>query len=170
MFLTNQSLKFSEWLLVISFLILFATLFLFSKLHQHYRLSDPALQNFPPTVIVELTVEGAVLKPGVYSVESGTPLGAALKKAKPDRSADLALFDLMRPIVSSETITVPVFERLTIHIEVAPGTFVPIQMPLKSRTSDLKKKLIELGLEVPSSLKGKRFLKNQEIFLQEKCE
>ena len=82
--------------------------------------------------MVQLHIEGFVEKPGVYEFPAGTPIGEALRKAKPKRFADLRAIDPILPLAESRELKIEPLQNLRIHvrgavinpetIEVEPGT------------------------------------------------
>lgn len=94
-----------EWLAVLTILAFIAALAIITSSPR----SD-AIPLDPPHHLVaqeiEVTVEGAVEHPGVYSVDRSSTVGDAIAQAKPLPNADLKPLNLDKKVRSGQTIKV----------------------------------------------------------------
>jgi hypothetical protein len=161
--LSKQSkLALSEWLLVGSLLIVFASFYLIAKVQSLRFEVEPQARLEP----VQISIQGEVKKPGVYLVEPGTFLSEALVLAKPGRFADLASLPLVDPIQASQTIEVPKIKEFI--VEVVLEGFSPVQISVApgARLCDLKSKVAFAQQVHRSNWKSRRLLKpGEKIFL-----
>ena len=115
----------------------------------------------PAPVIVDVTIEGCVAKPGVYSVHIGTPLSEVLRKANPKPLADLKEIAPGARVTAPLSLRIEQITELTICLEgavVAPG---PFKVPPGTRICDLKKyKSIDAD---PTFFRKRRRLKEGEV-------
>jgi hypothetical protein len=79
-----------------TFLLLLGSLFIYAKwvaTPEGELLGQP--QSDHP---ISVEISGAVAKPGIYTVPSGTPLQKALRRSRPYKQVDLALSQITDPV------------------------------------------------------------------------
>jgi hypothetical protein len=159
--MTKNSLKYSEWMVVGSFLLILCSLFLIAKLSSVSV--DKALSDPMPAALYEVEVEGAVSKPGKYKIEAGTPIVKALKKARVKPFADLA--PLTGVVDRSMTIKVEELQEITIKLKGAVVDAAELVLPAKTRICDLKG-VVQFTDDVDKTFfRKRRLLKNGEIIV-----
>ena len=152
----KSSLRLAEWLLSFSVLLVLLCLFVIAKISSCRSRGD----SLPPIQTAEISILGHVGKPGVYSVDIGTPLLEAFVKARPKSFADLSIY-VGRNVERSEVFAISRLDVLSVHVNGAclPGTF---QVPAGARLSDLKGMLTLSSDADLSFFKKRRLLKDQE--------
>ena len=158
----ETSLKSSEWVILLTFSLIFSSLLLFTYLKTSKLSSYFSAESNQEQERLEVVVLGAVAKPGVYHAHPGDPLGEIIKKSKPKKLADLSLIDLLKKI--EEPLEVIVLEKKEISIWLSKNgeTFFEFKIPIGTRFSDLKSK-IDVDCEDHLSLfKSRRLLKDGE--------
>lgn len=86
---------------------------------------------------VEVTVEGAVEKPGSYQVQRGATLREVLSQAVPTRHADLKRLKLDKTVRQGQVIKVPEYQMIAVHLKGAVVSPQTLSLPKGSRLSDL---------------------------------
>lgn len=155
----KNSLKRSEWLLIGSFLLILGSLFLVSKVNAVW--AETTLQETEIETFIEIAVDGAVSKPGKYTVPAGTPVLEAVKKARPKPFADLK--NLQGPVHSAMIIRVEELKEIVVQVKGAVEQPVELVMPVKSRISDLKSKITLTPEADKAFFRRRRLLKNGEV-------
>ncbi|MDE3045621.1 MAG: SLBB domain-containing protein, partial [Verrucomicrobiota bacterium] len=129
----KETLRLAEWLLTITLLLLIATLFTIAKIHS-CLLGAPLAR--PP--LIEVSVEGQVTYPGVYSIEKGTPLEEVLRKVKPKRLANLKEIQPGARVLEPLHLVIGELTELAVRLEGAVQEPGEVRVPIGSRISDLK--------------------------------
>ncbi len=111
----EKTLKRSEWIFVGAFLVSLISIILISKINAHKACAYLPEKEYCRKVSVK--IDGAVKKPGVYIVMSGTPLFTILKRAKPLPNADIKNFPIEQVAEEAIEIHVGALEEITIYIE-----------------------------------------------------
>ena len=151
---SRVSLRSSEWVLTGSLFFLFFTIAAISKI----KASKTNSERKAEIIMVDVSIEGHVKKPGIYSVAKGTPVQTVLKKAIPKKNADIQSLPFKENISHSCSINVPCLQELSIRIEGElqnPGLF---HVAVGTRISDLK----QLVLLTPDADK-KYFKKRRQL-------
>ena len=154
----NRSLRSSEWLLAASLSLILLSLFAIAKI-QTTKLSFGSHRG---PAMVEVVIEGFVEKPGIYSFAIGTPLGDALRQAKPKRFANLRAIDVKAPVKEAIHLQIEQLKEVRVHVEgavVNPGL---IEVALGTRICDLKKMIAFTEDVEPSLLKQRRMVRDGE--------
>ncbi len=141
-----------EQLLNRTFLLLLGSLFFYAKwvAAPEGELLDPVQSDHP----ISIEISGAVARPGVYTVPSGTPLQKALRRSRPYKQADLALSRIADPAAywtdpqggvyldnscCVEVVAPAEFEIILAGAVVTPG---PFRVVAGARVRDLKKQIV----------------------------
>ena len=140
-----------------------------AQYHAHRRASklNFFLDSVEPMAVV--SIDGAVLKPGSYSVPLGTRLGEAIKKSRPKRFADLRSVDAA--FLVNADISLSIAELSAIRIRIfGPGVDeAEFEVPTGTRVCDLRAKIRWLPRGDRGVLKSRRMLKDgEEIYISEK--
>ncbi len=159
----QKSLQSSEWILVASLLILLASLVAITRFHEHRKAAQLTLLAQTVEKPISISIEGAVQKPGIYSVLPGTRLGDAVKKSHPKRFANLRSLDLEQPVEMDLALHISELASIRVHIMGAVEYPVELEVPSGTRLCDLKSKIHYTPLADPSFLKSRRLLKDGEI-------
>ncbi|HEX2582782.1 MAG TPA: SLBB domain-containing protein, partial [Chlamydiales bacterium] len=83
--MNQYRLRSSEWILTGSLLLLLLSLLAIAKI-KAAQFGEPQERKI---ITLDVSIDGHVKKPGVYSIPRGTLIGEALKKAHPKKFADL---------------------------------------------------------------------------------
>jgi hypothetical protein len=142
--------RWTEWILTLVLLVLLISLIIIAKI-QSALLDTPEARSAP---IISIEISGEVEKPGIYSFEAGTPLSEFLKKAKPNRFANLRKLTPAELVRESRTLYLEELDSLTIEIA---GREVIV--PVGTRVCDLKRFVSQPDLKL---LKSQRLLKDGE--------
>ncbi|MBA2369735.1 MAG: SLBB domain-containing protein [Candidatus Protochlamydia sp.] len=152
-----------EWLivslLIISLLLLsFVTLFWkknsFPVSHEQIELTNER---------IEVTVQGAVERPGIYELNKGSKLKDFWKICLPHPEADLRRFKPNSLLRDGQTLKVPFKEYITVHLKGAVASAVSLRV-LKGTALKEMMHLIEVLPEGDlGKLNKQRRLKDQEI-------
>jgi hypothetical protein len=152
----------SDWVFVASLVLVMVSLILVAKINGSRAFSAVDLHRLRQEMIL-VTVDGAVAKPGQYSVLSGTRVGDVLKRARVKPLADLSavvvdeLIDSPRHIQVGELLEIKVFIRGEVKEP------LEITLPSCSRICDLKTKVMLTEESDLQFFKRKKRLKNGEI-------
>lgn len=154
-FVRNFS-RWTEWLLTFSLVVLLLSLVLIAKIQS-------SLMNPPEIVVrmVEVEVDGAVAKPGLYSIEEGTPFQELFHRVKPHFFADLRGYDLGQPIEADLMLHIEELKELKIEID-GIGSY---SVPIGTRVCDLRKIIPALAGIDKKKFKSQRRLKEGERIL-----
>lgn len=159
----SRSLRSSEWVLVGSLLLIFASLLFIAKITAIRSSSFLETRTLPSHPLCPIRIEGAVKKPGTYSVLPGTPLKKVLAKSQPHRFADLRSLDMTARVEGPLEIHLNELTAISIQIEGAVPVPFTISLPVGTKVSDLRTK-IALNAEADLSIfKSRRLLKDGEI-------
>ncbi|MBX7067251.1 MAG: SLBB domain-containing protein [Parachlamydiales bacterium] len=136
----SQSLRNSEWTLLAILAIIMAGLIAISKINAA-RASIAIGEIEERQVQILVTIDGAVKKAGQYSVAEGTPVSAALKRARPTPWADLKAMPLKELIMAPAHLTVPELKEIRVSVSGAVSEPADLVLPVGSRIADLKSKI-----------------------------
>ncbi len=156
----SARLPFHEWCIVILFsLILFTMVALGWTRPQNELLPT----NTSKAALVNVSIEGAVLKPGNYELPSTATIKHLLALAQPLESADLSEIRERRRLYDKQTVQVPHGKMMTIYLNGAVKEVGAVSIRKGTRLSEFVAKL-EVLPEADISLlqKRKRFLKEGE--------
>jgi hypothetical protein len=160
--LTTPKLLTHEWITVLSllgFLLLLTLIVTFFSSSSHDTLNPHYLVDQK----IEVYIEGAVEKPGVYQVDRGTPLKAILEEAKPLKEAYLKKINLEKKLKKKwQVISIPKSEMITVYIQGAVENVGPITLPKGSTFQDLEAYVQFKESADRDILKRKRKLKASE--------
>lgn len=158
----KKSIRSTEWLLAISLLAVMASLVIVSKINVHRADSTLATEGKEAEMIA-VTIEGAVAKPGSYSVPAGTPVETVLRKARPKPWANLQKISLRQIVEAPINIVVEELSEIKVTVKGAVVECEEIVLPARSRICDLKSK-IHLSEEADKGFfRKRRALKQGEI-------
>jgi len=152
-------LRSSEWLLTGSLLLLLASLVAIAKI-KAYKAGEVGEKK---QVAVEVSVQGHVKKPGIYPIARGAPLAEVVRKAQPQKFANLRAIPVKELVTSSLELVIEPLCELLIQVDGAVKNSGPVSVPLGTRISDLKKILVLDEKADLSFFKKKRLLQDGEI-------
>ena len=118
--------------------------------------------------MIAIRVEGAVKKPGIYSVAEGTSVEEVLGRAKCHRDAILEAILLDTPLTEEQTIFIPDREYLAITATGCVKEEGVFHVPLGTRVSDLKKILPLLPDADRSLFRSRRYVRHLDHFSVER--
>lgn len=158
----KKTLRDGEWVFVFSILFLMCSVVVVSKINaarsSSYLEEHPLRVHEPCSVVIE----GAVTKPGTFSVPPGTLLRKVIKKSCPTPYADLKEFSSEQRVEESMSIHIKELTEITLTIERVGFEPEQVVVPAGTKGCQLKKLLT---FEVPPSkiFKSRRFLKDGEV-------
>lgn len=116
-----------------------------------------------------MTLQGAVLRPGVYLASPGTLIEKIIKKSRPKKYADLESIDLTQRIEGPIQLMIEEKTKITVKILQNQGPPLLLELPIGTRFCDLKSK-IDVDLSASQTLfKSRRLLRDgEEICVVEK--
>jgi hypothetical protein len=156
------TLKNTEWALAGSLTLILLSLWVVAKIlawHFSQGTSRECLSH------VTIEVEGEVEHPGLYTVAKGTPVGEILRKARPNRYANLRTIDVEAPIVAEARFNIESLQRLTIHVTGAVTEPMEIEVLPGTRICQLRQR-VSLNEDADLSFfKKKRLLADGEILV-----
>lgn len=131
----HTSARWTEWILTLSLIIILISLLIIAKAQTSLLdLTEPkSIQT------VQVVVDGAVRKPGFYSIESGTPLSELIAMVKPSQYADLRSLPWEQKIEKNMAITVQELSEITVEVIGAVEESRRYALPRGTRICDLKK-------------------------------
>ncbi len=153
------SLRPAEWALVASLLVFLSSLVLVAKINSSRAAAAIDAVEFAQEEIL-ITIDGAVKKPGKYTVRSGATLEQVLRRAKPTAEADLRMLPLKEILDSPKHITVEPLKEITVFVVGAIAEPVEISLPPRSRICDLKNKVIFTSETEKAFFRRRKLLKN----------
>jgi len=103
--LDKPSLPLHEWLAVASILALMAAFMAITTIQRNHY--SPSPHNLNEIQEIEVSIKGAVEKPGTYRVQQGTLLKELLQQAIPMENSNLSRLKLERPLRDGQAIHVP---------------------------------------------------------------
>lgn len=105
----KTSLCLREWITIASLFGLIATLSAISLSHsgEVKKVLKVAVLEKRAQVDIEIEIEGAVKKPGVYKCTPGSTIAQILKEAGLDKTADRSAIDKKRILYSSQKVVIP---------------------------------------------------------------
>lgn len=150
----------SEWILAGSFLLILLSLFAIAKMQawQYSKGSECAL-----VTLTTVKIEGCVQRPGTYEFPIGTPLKEILRKARPDRFADLRSIDFEAVLVSTLELTIPKLECLKISVTGAVAKNEILEVLPGTKLCQLKSKIALAENADCTFLKQRRLLVDGEV-------
>ncbi len=154
-----------EKAIVFTFLALFITFFFLAKKAQYQAgpFSFHSPHHFASS-LHRIEIQGAVAKPGYYSIRPETPVSAVLKRARPLLDADLTHIDLNRRCKEISLLDVPAVKEFLISVREEGKTEKFFSFPIGTRVCELRKKMVWDREADLSSLKSQRKIKHREIF------
>lgn len=118
----EKTLEPAEWFLVGTLALLLVTFFLIARIStaRATPLDMTPLSKVCLQKRVQVTISGAVKKPGVYSVPVGTSLRDALKKSCPLRFANLRTLDLAQRVEQSIEVVIAELSEIQVRAQLVP--------------------------------------------------
>ncbi|MBI5272487.1 MAG: SLBB domain-containing protein [Chlamydiia bacterium] len=163
------SVRSSEWFVVGALSVLLSALVCVSQLQKQRKMI--LLSTLPAETVrlCSVKLSGAVQKPGIYEVSSGTRVRDVLRQGRIARYADIQGIDLDLPVDGFLEIAVPELEWISVRVEGAisnPGVF---SLPKRARLCDLKAKIHYLSDADKTILRSRRLLQHGEtvVILQQ---
>ena len=154
-------LKPSEWIFLLAVIsLIFSTVWI-SKKTSFRSLSSVELPQ--PISKIQIEVAGCVRHHGPFEVMAGTSVRSILRKAQPQKMADLTRIDLNTALESSTRIEVPMLECIEVTVEGCVKDKVHLKMPMDSRICDLFDHVVPASDADPAFFKRKRRLKNLDV-------
>lgn len=156
----NKKITYSEWFFVLSCLGLLLLLIVNAHLSQR----EPAkiVSEAIASEKIDIKVEGAVQRAGIYRLEKGATVGEILNIAGITKEADLSRLK-MKAEIKSNAFFVPYLPLISVQIKgyvKNPGTFL---VRKKSRVCDLADKIEILKDGDGKILSKKSFLKDGDV-------
>jgi hypothetical protein len=157
-------LAMSEWIAVAVILGCLALLTLFTILGRYESASEIAVGPgiYLKPQYMDVHIEGAVKKPGVYRVKAGALMKDVVAIAEPTQEADLKRFRERTKVSQGQNIVVPSREMLTIHISGAVQKEGDLIVPKGTRVQDLCRYLAFTDEADLNKVRSKRYLKADE--------
>lgn len=160
----KKSIPFYEWIFVLVLCGSIFTIIIISWIN--HRKSEELVCNFSKHKLLNIKIDGAVKKPGIYCFSQGVTLESILKKARPVRFANLDEFDLKKRIYNSTSYTIKQRESIKVFLKGAVLSEKVLEIKPGTKISSLKKKSLYLENADLTVLKSSRALKhNEEIFI-----
>lgn len=160
----KKSLPASEWILVGSLLLIMASLVILAKVNAYRASSLISVKDLQQEKIL-IQIDGAVAKPGEYSVSSGTLIGEALKKSRPHPFADLKKIPLKEVIEAPLHIHVEELTEVQISVRGAVVEPVELKVPARTRICDLKSKVSLTAEADRSYFRRRKAVKDGEVLV-----
>ncbi|PIS02605.1 MAG: hypothetical protein COT85_04800 [Chlamydiae bacterium CG10_big_fil_rev_8_21_14_0_10_42_34] len=160
-FLMKKSLPSSEWILVLSLMVVMGALVFISKVNV-YRYASSLIQVEESQEMILVRISGAVTKPGEYLVPAGMRVVDVLKKSRPKPWADLAGVSPKELVESPLDIKVKELAEITVTVCGAVTKPQEITLSARSRLSDLKSKISFEKDADKSVFRRRRVLRNGE--------
>ncbi|MCE2983634.1 MAG: SLBB domain-containing protein [Parachlamydia sp.] len=159
----GQPLPLHEWLIV-ALLILAFGLLTITTLIQNHRIPSTTQMIDISFDLVEVTVQGAVEKPGVYELNKGRKIKDLWLLCGPLPEADLKGFKPNSYLRDGQTLKVPAKEMITIYLKGAVSKETSLQVEKGTRLYELKDKIEFLPQADFEKMKNsRRLLKDQEL-------
>ena len=155
----KYTLRPTEWALAASLILFLSALVLIAKVNAYRASSAMSAAEFVQEEIL-VTIDGAVKKPGQYTVLSGTTIEQALRKAKPTLDANLKVLPLKEIIDGPKHITVGELKEIRVFVAGEVAEPAEIVLPVRSRISDLKSKVIFTEETEKGFFRRRKLLKN----------
>lgn len=128
--------------------------------------SSPVITGVPHYLTdpnIEVYIQGAVERSGVYTVPRGALVSDLLELAKPEGDADLTKLKLQSKLRKGQLVKVPKLAMLTVYLEGAVETPGALKIPKGTRLEELPN-LAKLTAEANlKPLQKKRRLKDGEV-------
>ena len=164
----NSSLRQSEWILVLSLLIIMASLLVISRVNASRSAALLGGRPPPSAELYPVVITGAAKKPGTYPAYPGTPLKKVVQKSLPNRFADLRKIDLEQKVEGPMAIELTLLQEITVRIEGEVEAPIELTLPIGARMSELKSKVVLTERADQSVFKSRRMLKDGEIVMVRK--
>lgn len=161
----SDSLKYSEWVAIASFLCLFASCIVVAKINAISSDSPIDSASLPETPLCPVSVQGAVLRPGIYELPLGAPLKRAIRKSRPSLFADLRSLDLEKRIDGPISLNIEALKEIEICVQKEDGEEIRLVVPAGTRVCDLKDNAGLAVLSCCSIFKSRRILKPNEVLI-----
>lgn len=162
--MTDRKLPFHEWIIIVLIVLIMISLTLVTHFNSHLM---PSLNEEKHLFSneVEVHIQGAVSKPGSYTLKKGSTIKDLLLLAEPLSDADLSKIKPERILRDRQKITIPSDEMVTIYLEGAVVRTGLYSFPKGTKVEEL---LLLVSFEPKADLKPlkkKRKLKEGEIFI-----
>jgi protein involved in polysaccharide export with SLBB domain len=155
----KYSLRPTGWALLVSLLLFLSSLVLIAKVNAYRAFPAIAAVEFQQEEIL-VTIDGAVKKPGQYTVYAGSTVGQLVRKAKPTGDANLQALPLKEILDGPRHIVVEELKEIRVFVEGAIAEPVEVVLPPKSRISDLKSKVNFTDETEKTFFRRRKLLKN----------
>lgn len=162
----DRHLPFHEWLIVIIIAVIMATLTAISYFSENSQGLFRHKENKHSLINQEIhvTIEGAVNKPGAYTLKRGATIKDLLTLVEPLPEADLSKFKSESKLRNKQKIHVQSISAITIYLSGAVKNPGPLRVPKGTLLQDLMHYSSEFDKRADlKSLNQKRKLKDQEI-------
>lgn len=159
----TSKLPIYEWLIIVLLLLILFVLIMIAYVRQEKALPPTATPYELVKSQFEVTIQGAVSKPGTYLIKKGSLLEEAIELARPLPEADLRSFRRYSKVRDGQKINVPTKQMITVTLEGAIENPGPIQVPKGSRLEELIPYLQFTPEADVKKIQRKRRLKDQEV-------
>ncbi|MBA3721711.1 MAG: SLBB domain-containing protein [Parachlamydiaceae bacterium] len=156
-----QKLPFHEWLIVSLIILTMLSLTVITYVSDHNQL-PPVKQAHSIVQDLKISIEGAVLNPGNYTLKKGSSIGDLLQLAEPTSDADLRKVKKISKLKNGQKLVINTIPLLTIHVEGAVKQEGSIVIPDGTMLKDLASYVSFLPEADIKKLLKKRRLKDGE--------
>lgn len=160
-----QQLPFHEWLIVALILALMLCLTAITYMRNEDILPSTKAVHALVSQDIHISIQGAIAKPGDYTLKQGSTLGQLLDLVEPLPEADLSRQKRNKKLREGQHIYVPPKTMITIHLEGAVEQPGVVQVTKGTRMNELISKVALLPEADPKPLQKKRRLKDQEVIV-----
>lgn len=161
----NQKLPAHEWLIICLLLCVLGLIIAIAYIREEPSLPQTDTVHEVISSTLQVTIIGAVERPGHYTMERGDTVEDILQLAKPLPEADLKRLKLKSRLRDGQKVKVPVREMITIFLEGAVDKAGPIQIPKGTKKGDLHQ-YCEFSEEADlTRIAKKQVLQDQEVVL-----
>lgn len=111
---------------------------------------------------IEVSISGAVKRPGIYQLAAGAHLAELLALAEVDEQADMRRFSAKRVLRHNQSIHIRTKPMITIYLSGAVVNAGEVRVPQGTRLSDLKQQGLLLPQADAKVVANKRYLRDQQ--------
>lgn len=159
----ENKLPVHEWLIVVLLIAVLASIISITSFKSRFSSSSTQSVHYILSPTIQVHVEGAVQRPGVFTLNRGSRLQDVLELAGPLPEANIKSLKRNKVLQDGQVVTISPKKMITIFLEGLVESPGPVEVLEGTQVQDLLQQITFLPQADLKALKKKRQLKDQEM-------